>query len=293
MTTTAELRHTAVEPIRQTIDINRLGPHIGAEVSGIEIASASDNQIADIRAALVEHKVLVLHDQHIDDAEHIAFARRLGEVTTGHPVWDSGDVPDEVYSLDSTLDGFADTWHTDVTFMARPPAASILRPLILPSLGGDTNWADGEAAYASLSSPLQRLADELFALHDGTREFGYYLRHRRGGQGNEWDGSRVTDLEPVRHPVVRVHPESGRKTLFVNPGFTSHIEGVSDAESRGLLDAFYAHITKPEHIVRHRWQLGDVVLWDNRSTLHYANRDYTERRRMHRVTLRGDIPVGV
>ncbi|NLG46438.1 TauD/TfdA family dioxygenase [Gordonia sp. (in: high G+C Gram-positive bacteria)] len=275
------------------LTLERLGPTIGAEVSGVDVMFADDVQIAALRAALVDHKVLILRGQNLDDEQQIHFARRLGEVTYGHPVWDSGDVPDEVYSLDSTADGFADTWHTDVTFMARPPAASILRPIILPGLGGDTSWADGEAGYRSLSEPLQRLADGLVAVHDGNREFGYYLRHRRGGEGNSWDGRRVTELEPVRHPVVRVHPESGRKTLFVNPGFTSHIEGVSDAESRGLLDAFYAHLTKPEHIVRHRWRLGDVVLWDNRSTLHYANRDYTERRRMHRVTLRGDVPVGV
>lgn len=275
------------------LTLERLGPTIGAEVSGVDVMFADDAQIAALRAALVDHKVLILRGQNLDDEQQIHFARRLGEVTCGHPVWDSGDVPDEVYSLDSTADGFADTWHTDVTFMARPPAASILRPIILPGLGGDTSWADGEAGYRSLSEPLQRLADGLVAVHDGNREFGYYLRHRRGGEGNSWDGRRVAELEPVRHPVVRVHPESGRKTLFVNPGFTSHIEGVSDAESRGLLDAFYAHLTKPEHIVRHRWRLGDVVLWDNRSTLHYANRDYTERRRMHRVTLRGDVPVGV
>jgi len=275
------------------LTLERLGPTIGAEVSGVDVMFADDVQIAALRAALVDHKVLILRGQNLDDEQQIHFARRLGEVTYGHPVWDSGDVPDEVYSLDSTADGFADTWHTDVTFMARPPAASILRPIILPGLGGDTSWADGEAGYRSLSEPLQRLADGLVAVHDGNREFGYYLRHRRGGEGNSWDGRRVTELEPVRHPVVRVHPESGRKTLFVNPGFTSHIEGVSDAESRGLLDAFYAHLTKPERIVRHRWRLGDVVLWDNRSTLHYANCDYTERRRMHRVTLRGDVPVGV
>lgn len=275
------------------LDVRLLGPHIGAEVAGIDIPSATDAQIAALRAELVDRKVLVLRGQFIDDAAHIRFARRLGDVTFGHPVWDSGDVPDEIYSLDSQNDGFADEWHTDVTFMERPPAASILRPLVLPNVGGDTNWADGEAAYASLSEPLRRLADGLVAVHDGNREFGYYLRHRRGGEGNAWDGRQVKDLAPVRHPVVRVHPESGRRTLFVNPGFTSHIEGVSDAESRGLLDAFYAHLTKPEHIVRHRWSRGDVVLWDNRSTAHYANRDYTEHRVMHRVTLRGDVPVGV
>ncbi|MCF8607935.1 TauD/TfdA family dioxygenase [Gordonia sp. HY442] len=275
------------------LDVARLGPTHGAEISGVDVASATDSQIAAVRVALAEYKVLVLRGQDLTDAEHVEFATRLGDVTAGHPVWDSGsDVPDEMYSLDSTDNGFADVWHTDVTFMPRPPAASILRPVVLPDLGGDTNWADSEAAYASLSSPLQRLADELVAVHDGDREFGYYLRQRRSGRGNLWDGEEVTSLPPVRQPVVRIHPETGRKALFVNPGFTSHIEGVSDAESRGLLDAFYAHLTKPEHVVRHRWSLGDVVLWDNRSTAHYANRDYTQRRVMHRVTLRGDRPVG-
>ncbi|GAB17088.1 putative dioxygenase, partial [Gordonia effusa NBRC 100432] len=192
----------------------------------------------------------------------------------------------------------ADVWHTDVTFMERPPLGSILRPVVLPPTGGDTNWADAELAYQSLSEPVRGLIDQLTAVHDGNREFGYYLKHKRGGKGNTWDGREVTELTPVRHPVVRVHPETGRRAIFVNPGFTSHIEGVSDAESRGILDLLYAHLTKPEHIVRHRWQLGDLVLWDNRNTLHYANRDYVDfdggqRRIMHRVTLRGDIPVGL
>ncbi|WP_298446577.1 TauD/TfdA family dioxygenase [Gordonia sp. (in: high G+C Gram-positive bacteria)] len=273
-------------------DVERLGPNLGARLHGVDVAAVDDAQVAAIRAALTEFKVLILRDQAIDDAAHIDFARRLGDVTFGHPVWDSGDVPDEVYELDSADGGFADVWHTDVTFMPRPPAASVLRPLILPDTGGDTSWADAEAAYASLSAPLRRLADQLVAVHDGNREFGYYLRQRRGGSGNVWDGEQVRDLRPVRHPVVRIHPETGRRSLFVNPGFTSHIEGVSDAESRGLLDVFYAHLTKPEHLVRHRWRLGDLVLWDNRSTAHYANRDYTQRRLMHRVTLRGDLPVG-
>ncbi|WP_448221386.1 TauD/TfdA dioxygenase family protein [Gordonia iterans] len=276
------------------LDVTPLGPRFGAEISGIDVAVADEGQVALLREALVEFKVLVLRDQHIDDATHVRLAQRLGETTIGHPVWDSGaDVPDEVFALDSSDNGFADVWHTDVTFMPRPPAGSILRPLVLPPSGGDTNWADGELAYESLSEPLRRIADGLYAYHDGNREFGYYLRQRRGGVGNLWEGKQVTELTPVRHPVVRIHPESGRKALFVNPGFTSHIEGVSDAESRGLLDIFYSHLTKPEHIVRHRWRLGDLVFWDNRNTVHYANRDYLPQRRvMHRVTLRGNEPFG-
>lgn len=297
---TATRTSTAIGTVAAGVefDIDELGPDFGAEIRAVNIADTTDDEIRAIRQALVTYKVIVFRDQRLDDAAHVEFGRRLGELTAGHPVWDSGDVPAEMYALDSADNGFADVWHTDVTFMARPPLGSILRPIMLPRNGGDTSWADAELAYRSLSEPVRALADRLVAVHDGNREFGYYLRQRRGGRGNHWDGAEVTELTPVRHPVVRVHPETGRRSLFVNPGFTSHIEGVSEAESRHLLDLFYAHLTKPEHIVRHRWRLGDVVLWDNRSTAHYANRDYDRgpaaaRRVMHRITLRGDIPTGV
>ncbi|MEU4238241.1 TauD/TfdA family dioxygenase [Actinoplanes sp. NPDC026619] len=276
-------------------ELEVLGPALGAVVHGVDLASVSDTDIAEIRAALVDRKVLFFRDQVLDDDGQIALGRRIGELTASHPVVGGVDAEHpEVYALDSADNGFADVWHTDVTFMKRPPLGSILRAVVLPPTGGDTQWADAQAAYASLSAPVRRLADSLTAVHDGNREFGYYLAQRRGGQGNEWDGEVVTQLVPVEHPVVRVHPESGRPGLFVNPGFTSHIVGVSEFESRHILDLLYAHLTKPEHIVRHRWRPGDVAMWDNRSTLHYANRDYgTERRVMHRITLRGDVPAGV
>jgi taurine dioxygenase len=276
------------------LDLEPLGPAFGSIVHGLDLLTASDDEIAGLRAALVDRKVLFLRDQKLDDDAQVDLGRRIGELTASHPVVGGVDAAHpEVYALDSTDNGFADVWHTDVTFMKRPPLGSILRSVVLPPSGGDTNWADSQLAYDSLSAPVQRLADQLTAVHDGTREFGYYLAQRRGGQGNEWDGEVVTKLDPVEHPVVRVHPETGRKGIFVNPGFTSHIVGVSEFESRSILDLLYAHLTKPEHIVRHRWKLGDVALWDNRSTSHYANRDYgTDRRVMHRITLRGDIPAG-
>ncbi|MFI5934513.1 TauD/TfdA dioxygenase family protein [Actinoplanes sp. NPDC051494] len=274
--------------------LEALGPHFGAVVHGVDLATASDEEIVAVRAALVEKKVLFFHDQPLDDDGQVGLGRRIGELTASHPVVGGVDAAHpEVYALDSTDNGFADVWHTDVTFMRRPPLGSILRPVILPPTGGDTNWADSQLAYESLHPRVRQLVDGLTAVHDGTREFGYYLAQRRGGQGNEWDGEIVTRLDPVEHPVIRVHPETGRKGIFVNPGFTSHIVGVSEFESRSILDLLYAHLTKPEHIVRHRWRLGDVVMWDNRSTSHYANRDYgTERRVMHRITLRGDVPAG-
>ncbi|ABG94282.1 MULTISPECIES: TauD/TfdA family dioxygenase [Rhodococcus] len=284
---------TAFETRTPSLTLDKFGPHFGAEIIGLDVASATDDEVAAIRSALTEHKVLVLRGQSLGDASHIEFGRRLGRLTAGHPVHDSGDVAQEVYALDSQDNGFADVWHTDVTFMKRPPLGSILRPVVLPPHGGDTNWADSQLAYESLSLPVRQMIDQLTAVHDGNREFGYYLAQKRGGKGNVWDGEEVTALVPVEHPVVRVHPETGRKGIFVNPGFTSHIAGVSEAESRGILDFLYAHLTKPEHIVRHRWRLGDLVLWDNRSTAHYANRDYgTQHRVMHRITLEGDVPVG-
>ena len=279
---------------REVLDLERLGPGFGALVRGIDLATASDAEVVAVRSALTAHKVLFFRDQRLDPDSQVALGNRLGHLTASHPVVPGLDEAHaEIYALDSADNGFADVWHTDVTFVRRPPLGSVLRAVVLPPTGGDTNWADLELAYASLSPPVRQLADRLTAVHDGTREFGYYLAQRRQGEGNVWEGERYRGLEPVEHPVVRIHPETGRRSLFVNPGFTSHILGVSDAESRYLLDLFYAHITKPEHVVRHRWRIGDVAMWDNRSTAHYANRDYGDRRRvMHRVTLRGDEPIG-
>jgi alpha-ketoglutarate-dependent sulfate ester dioxygenase len=276
------------------LQLEPLGPNFGSLVHGLDLAAASDEQVVAVRAALADRKVLFFRGQSLDDTTQVELGRRIGELTAGHPVIGAVDAAHpEVYSIDSSDNGFADVWHTDVTFVKRPPLGSILRAVTLPPTGGDTNWADSQLAYESLAPAVQRLADELVAVHDGNREFGYYLAQRRGGRGNEWDGEIVTRLDPVEHPVVRVHPETGRKGLFVNPGFVSHIVGVSEAESRGILDLLYAHLTKPEHIVRHRWQTGDIAMWDNRSTIHYANRDYGDARRvMRRITLRGDAPIG-
>jgi alpha-ketoglutarate-dependent taurine dioxygenase len=279
---------------RPTLTLVRLGPSFGAEVIGLDLTAPSDDQVVEIRAALVEHKVLFFRGQDLDDGSQVDLGRRLGEVTVGHPVASSAGIEHpEIYNIDSADPefSFSDVWHTDVTFMEKPPLGSILRAVQLPSYGGDTSWVDSQLAYDSLSAPVQRLVDGLTAVHDGNREWGQYLR-RRENQGNVWDGKQVTELPPVEHPVVRVHPESGRKGLFVNPGFTSHVVGVSDAESRAILDLLFAHLTKPEHTVRHRWQTGDVGIWDNRSTSHYANRDYSEVRVMRRITLAGDKPVG-
>ncbi|QUQ63942.1 TauD/TfdA dioxygenase family protein [Kutzneria sp. CA-103260] len=277
------------------ISIEPLTVTIGAEVSGIDLSDApSPDAAAEIRSALLDRKVLVFRGQRLTPDAHRAFAAALGELTPAHPVVPGLDAEHpEIYVLDSGDGGKAPVWHTDVTFMRRPPLGSVLRAVSLPPTGGDTCWTDLEAAYGALSPQLRRLADELDAVHDGRKDFEEYLHVRLGGEGNTWEGERVRTLDPVVHPVVRVHPETGRRSLFVNPGFTTRIADVTDTESRALLDVFFAAIGRPEHSVRHRWQAGDLVVWDNRSTAHYAVDDYgTTPRVMHRITIRGDQPVG-
>ncbi|GAA3032902.1 TauD/TfdA dioxygenase family protein [Actinokineospora globicatena] len=276
--------------------LDRLTPTIGATVTGVDlndVRTRADG--APLRAALAEHKLLVFPGQSLTPTAHRDFAAALGETTRAHPVVPGLDAEHpEIYVLDSGDGGKAPVWHTDVTFMAHPPLGSVLRAVTLPPTGGDTCWTDLEAAYLFLSPVLRDLADRLTALHDGREDFDEYLRDRLGGEGNTWEGQQVRSLEPVPHPVVRVHPETGRRSLFVNPGFTTRLVEVTEPESRALLAVFFAAIGRPEFTVRHRWSPGDVVVWDNRSTAHYAVDDYGDQQRvMHRITLRGDRPVGV
>ncbi|MCR3750332.1 TauD/TfdA dioxygenase family protein [Lentzea californiensis] len=279
-----------------TLSFEPLTVAIGAQVSGVDLAAELTPEVAaEIRQALLERKVLVFRGQRLDPSAHRAFAASLGELTPAHPVVPGLDEDHpEIYVLDSGDGGKAPEWHTDVTFTRTPPLGSVLRAVDLPPTGGDTCWTDLEAAYLWLSPPLRELADKLEAVHDGRKDFEELLHVRQSGEGNLWEGERVRSLDPVTHPVVRVHPETGRRSLFVNPGFTTHVKNVSEIESRALLDLLFAAIGRQEYSIRHRWAPGDVVVWDNRSTAHLAVDDYGDQHRvMHRITVRGDQPVGV
>ena len=181
-------------------------------------------------------------------------------------------------------------WHADHTYMPQPSAISVLRAIELPPAGGDTQWASGIAAYDRLGPVVQRLVDRLWAVHVAPDGFAERLVEHGPGL---WNGVAVADLAPVEHPVVVVHPTSGRKALYVNPLSTTAIVGVSKAESRALLDLLFEHYTQHEHIYRHRWEPGDIVLWDNRVTLHYAVGDYSnaDARLLQRISLAGDTPI--
>jgi taurine dioxygenase len=246
-------------------------------------------------ALLCEHRVLVLRDQHLTHAEQVALARSLGEPTPAHPVVPGHPDHPEILELDGALGGRNARWHTDVTFMPAPPAASVLVADAVPTTGGDTLWADLRSAYDRLAAPVRALVDQLVAVHR-ISPLAYW--------GEPFDTALSRDdaadllasaatVPPVVHPVVRVHPVTGRRSLFVNPGFTTHVLDVSRTESEHLLRMLHEHSTQPELVLRHRWRDGDVVIWDNRATMHYAADDYgSTARRMRRVTIAGDLPAG-
>jgi alpha-ketoglutarate-dependent taurine dioxygenase len=273
-----------------SLEVNRLTPAIGAEVRGLDLSKPLTPALrAAVREAWLEHLVLFFPDQPLDPDEQVRFAEQFGEVTPAHPVEPAHPEHPDVLPIDSRKDR-VDFWHTDVTFMARPPTGAVLCAQVVPPTGGDTMWANLRLAYETLAPALQQLCDGLRAYHYDEE----YAARLEAGEGNEWEGERLTKLVPVEHPVVRLHPETGRKGLFVNPTFTKLLSGFPGEQSAALLRLLYDHSTRPELLCRYRWNEGTVAFWDNRATMHYGLFDFGDARRvMHRVTLRGETPVGV
>ena len=271
------------------LEITPLTPDIGAEIRGADLArELSDETIAAIRDAWLQHLVVFFPDQHLTPDAQVDFARRFGEITEGHPVEPALPGHPNVLPIDSVKDR-VDFWHTDVTFMNKPPTGSLLYAVELPAVGGDTMWTTTRAAYDTLAPPLQRFCDELTAIHFDP----HYAQVIADGGGQDWDGKHLDRLWPVEHPVVRVHPETGRRNLFVNPQFTVALEDFPGPQGNGFLRVLYDHMIQPQFTVRYRWHPGTLAFWDNRATMHYGVFDYEGSRRiMHRVTLRGDRPYG-
>jgi taurine dioxygenase len=269
------------------LEVARLTRPIGGLVSGIDLRKPlSESEFDALYRALLEHHVLFFRKQPLAPEEQVALARRFGAIDI-HPFGRHLETHPEVGLLDQTeprRDG-ANRWHTDSTFMRRPPKLAILHAVQLPACGGDTSWASMIEAFELLSPALKRCLEGLDAAHDITGPL------RRAISG----GHSVGDLESVRakwpdefHPVVCRHPDTGRKFLYVNSNFTTWLRGMSDAESDALLAFLFDWIRSPEIQVRFRWEQDSVAIWDNRCTQHYATADYSERRIMHRVSVAGD-----
>jgi taurine dioxygenase len=279
--------------MNERVTFTALGPYIGAQVSEVDLSRPlSDAQFEQLYHGLLRHQVLFLRNQAITPEQQRALAVRFGDLHI-HPVYPHAAGVEEIIVLDAHQDNPPDndSWHTDVTFIETPPAIAILAAKLLPESGGDTLWASGIAAYEALSEPFKTLLAGLQAEHDFKKAFQEFKYRKTAEEHQRWQQA-VAKHPPVLHPVIRTHPVSGRKALFVNEGFTTRLVGVSEKESAALLGFLFAHSTKPEFQVRWRWQEHDVAIWDNRVTQHYANADYYPARRvMHRATVLGDIPV--
>ena len=267
-------------------------PAIGALVSGVTLAEPLHDETRDALArALVQHHVLLFENQPITPEQHCALARRFGDLHI-HPIYPQvPDVP-EIIVLDTHGDNLPDNdnWHTDVTFIQTPPMGSLLSARQLPPLGGDTLWSSNIAAYEALSKPMRTMLDGLTAEHDMVKSFPAYRFARTPEERMVWNAAREKN-PPVVHPVVRTHPVSGRRGLFVSEGFTTRIVELGASESDAMLRFLAQHSAKPEFTVRWRWKTHDFAFWDNRLTQHYATADYLPHRRvMHRATILGDRP---
>ncbi len=278
-----------------SLEIRPMSVFTGAEIFGVDLKQPlSDRAVEEIRAALLKWKVVFFRAQHIDHAQHVAFAKRLGKPTIGHVLYGHEEGFPEIYSVAKKRERHthADVepirpwsgWHTDLTTIVNPPAISILRGVTMPPYGGDTQFANLVAAYHALSPVLQKFVDGLRGIHGYGKVTGHALK----------DTNRKSFS--TEHPLVRVHPESGERALYVSPAFLKSIAGLSARESQQLLELLFEHAVRPEFVVRFRWNAGDIAMWDNRATAHLAPEDIFETefdRQLYRVTLVGDIPVGV
>lgn len=289
-----------VAPGDLSIEVSPLSIHTGAEIAGVDLTRPlTPREIRDIRDALVTWKVIFFRDQFLDHDQHVGFARQFGDVTPGHAVYGSVEGHPEVYEVSKhrkarrysgeLLTRVWTGWHTDITCAINPPAGSILRGHIVPPYGGDTQWTNLAAAYSGLSETMRRFLNGLRGVHriaapPGT-EASPYLKETVQSSG------MVSE-----HPLVRVHPESGERVLFVSPSFLKSIVGMSPRESEVLLQFLWEHVIRAEYTVRFAWQPGSIAFWDNRATCHLAPADILDSdfdRLFYRVTLAGDVPVGV
>lgn len=283
----------AVQPAVQ-LDIHPVAGRIGAEIRGISLSGSLDAATVEaIQAALVKHKVIFFRGQsQLDDAGQEAFAKLLGS-PVAHPTVPVRDGTEYLLELDGALGRRANSWHTDVTFVDAYPKASILRSVVAPEAGGDTVWANTATAYDDLTDELKALADSLWAVHSNEYDYAAAKPSADPVRLEEYRKVFTSTVYETEHPVVRVHPISGERTLLLGH-FVKRLKGFSLHDSQHLFAVLQSHVTRLENTVRWRWKAGDVAIWDNRATQHYAVDDYgTQPRIVRRVTLAGEVPVGV
>jgi len=283
----------------ETLEVQPLAGALGAEIVGVDLAQPLEpRQFAEIRRAFREYLVIFFRDQDLTPQQHEAFTARFGPLSRVPYVKPLDDHPHIIAVLkeadERKISVFGGAWHSDFSFLDEPPLGSVLYALETPSYGGDTLWSNMYAAYDALSAGMQRLLDDLVALHSGS-VYGVdgVSKDLRTSRSIAISRNNPEADAEHRHPVVRLHPDTGRKALFVNPIYTTRFDGMTREESAPILNFLYALATQPEFTCRFRWQARSLALWDNRCAMHYAINDYDgQRRLMHRTTIAGDRPVG-
>ncbi|MGW0836148.1 TauD/TfdA dioxygenase family protein [Streptomyces prunicolor] len=274
------------------VSVTPLTGNIGAEIGGVDASHPlGDEVVARVREALNQHKVVFLRDQSLDYDSQVEFARRFGDLTLGHPIYDAPDGLPHLREMDSRQGTRANHWHTDLTFIERPPAYAFLHAKVIPPIGGDTLWANTVSSYLALPDELRELVDRLRIVHSNDSDFTDDTYAHRAEDGDH-DDYVSTAYETV-HPAVRVHPGTGERSLMLG-GFARRVVGYGPQASRDLIRLLQEYVTRPEQTVRWKWRVGDLVIWDNQATQHYAVYDYgTAHRRGERVTVAGPVPVGI
>lgn len=269
----------------QTLNVLPLGPAIGAEVQNLNLANGfSETMLKELEAVLIKHEAILLHVPDITPAQHLVLAQYFGqpEVHTFYP--NLGEGFEQITIIDSKLGDRADMWHHDETFLPSPPIVTMTQAKILPPCGGDTCWISMTTAYDALSPRMKTYLEGLSAWHDMNGPMTAALRH--GAVTHERYLQVVNMNKRHLHPMVKTHPVSGRKALYISPTYTTHIDGIEPAESDAILAYLHAHCQHVKFVHRHRWQVGDLMIWDNRSVIHHAILDYQpHQRRMHRASV--------
>lgn len=277
----------------KSLAVHQLGGRIGARIDGVRVGGDLTHEaVATIRAALLRHKVVFFRGQdHLEDEAHLAFAERFGPLTTAHPTVNTGSA--RVLRVTANKGMAANAWHTDVTFVDRVPAISVLRGVVIPPFGGNTVWANTAAAYDALPAPLKGLVDGLWAVHTNSYDYAQRDEEHEQPDANYTRDDFASQLFETRHPVVRVHPETGERSLVLG-NFVKSFDGFNASESNTLYHLLQDRITRLENTIRWTWEHGDVAMWDNRATQHYAVADFgSEPREMRRITVAGDVPVSI
>ncbi|MEM7537309.1 MAG: TauD/TfdA family dioxygenase [Chloroflexota bacterium] len=281
------------------ITVKPLSVHIGAEIEGVDLTQPlGDQAVTEIRTALLQWKVVFFRNQFLSHAQHVHFARQFGDPTPGHVVFGGDDEYPEIYSVAKhrtanqgkpSVKHSWTGWHADITAAVNPPFASILRGEIVPPYGGDTQWTNLAAAYQDLSPTMRTFLTQLRTVHS-------YNNPTQALDATAYNEKLNANNLITEHPLVRVHPETGEEVLYVSPNFAKSIVGLTPTESEALLVLLKEHAVRPEYTVHFKWAPGSIAFWDNRATAHLAPSDIYATdfdRQFYRVTLNGDIPVGV